>query len=292
MRTTMKSSWKGTGTEPVNIIKLPYIPPRRWRMSLGKKLDRAFGGGEEDEVAERPPSLSELVEEGQRAAHIDRGFLRPSGIMGCDRQNVFRLLRAPESPDVLKDCRINRVLDNGTAIHAVIQKYLGALPDYWFAPESKIQVEVHGVLVRGSCAGILIRRSDCYRFGVEIKTMKHDMFVKLDKPNPDHVAQASLYAKLHGVKWITILYWDKDQQHLKEYAVQAGKRWPDIKKRVVYLRDLAYSTVSDKELHWRNMDLSKLVAYNPDKCSPDFCAHWEFCRDYCKTPIQLNRRKF
>jgi hypothetical protein len=257
-------------------------------LSLKTVLDKALLGVEAppekkaetstDILKQKPPSLLEIIEESQDIQKERRGFLRPSAILGCDRQNVFRLLRAPKSPERI-DNRIQRILDNGTAVHSVVQGYLARHHDWWFAPEAKVLQEVDGTLIKGSCDGILIRRSDGYRFGIEVKTINHESWLKLTRPDPKHVFQASIYAVMNKVWWITIYYWDKDKQNHKEYPVSYdSSRWQEIKDRVKYLRGLADASVGNKPLHWPNATSASLPVFDKKQCDPNWCDYSEFCR--------------
>ena len=232
-------------------------------------------------IHEPPPSLRGIIEQAQALDGDCRGYLRPSSLWGCERACVYLLTRAPKSPD-LKNARLKRILDVGTATHTVVQGYLANHPEWWFAPEARVEVVVEGVRIKGSCDGILIRRSDGYRFGIEIKTKKHDLFDALVTPDPDHVRQASLYAKLHRVYWITILYWDKDQQHLKEYPVSYEEgMWESIKERIRTIKAFAEKAVGEgKPLYWENIDPECMPPFVKKRCDVGFCNYWEICRSH------------
>src|SRR5690606_22369345 len=142
---------------------------------------------------------------------------------GCDRQNVFHFQMVKPGGQKL-DGRMLRVLDNGTAVHDLVQdRYLAKHPDFWFVKEPKVTITISGAPIRGSCDGVIIRRRDMYRFGIEIKSSNHEEFMRLTKAKQMHVLQASLYMHIPDLPWITVVYWDKDKQHLKEYPVRASK---------------------------------------------------------------------
>lgn len=214
---------------------------------------------------EPPPSLIGLIDDVLERKTHKLNFFRPSMLGGCDRANVFHYMNAPYHPS-RQNPRMMRILDNGTVVHELIQKYLADHPEWWFAPESRIYVDIDGAWIRGSCDGVLIRRSDGYKFGIEIKTINHDEWLKLTKPKEGHVFQAGIYANVQKLTWVTVLYWDKNTQNLKEYPIKCRKShyWENMKARVKELKGF--------------IDRGELPRYDPSKCSTDFCNFVDFCR--------------
>lgn len=181
-------------------------------------------------LKQEPPSVVRAINEVLGTRDEDYRFFRPSMLHGCDRANVFHHLRAPMNQPQI-GAMLHKVLDNGTAIHSVIQGYLADHPGLFFAPETKVYLpELH---IRGSCDGVLTERKTGYRWGLEVKTINKRDFEKLTGPLEKHVAQASIYARLTGVWWITILYWSKDGGHsLREYHVPYDPaRWEALTAR-------------------------------------------------------------
>ena len=215
-------------------------------------------------MKKRPPSIIDLIEEVNQQSTELLHFFRPSMLFGCDRANVFHYQCAPFHPQRVSP-RLKRILDNGTAIHEVIQKYLSDHREWWFAPEARIYRRVAGAWIRGSCDGVLIRRSDMYRCGIEIKTINHEEFVRLAKAKPGHVDQATTYAKLMGLTWIVVVYWDKGTQNLKEFPVRVSeRRWNETKERVRHLK--------------MYVDKRELPKFNPSTCDVTFCTFVDHCR--------------
>lgn len=228
--------------------------------------DALLREGSDAALLEEPPDLEALIDEVLKRRTIRPHFFRPSMIGGCARQNVLHYRHAPTHPS-RQNPRMLRILDNGTAIHEVVQGYLADHPEWWFAKESRVQVKVAGALIRGSCDGVMIRRRDLYRFGVEIKTMAHEGFMRVNAPTDAHKLQARIYAKLQGLHWIVVLYWDKDKQHLKAFPVKDDPReWGSFKERVRELKAM--------------VDSGDLPKYDPQTCSaPDgFCEFEDVCR--------------
>jgi hypothetical protein len=217
-------------------------------------------------VVDQPPSLIEIIEgKAVRDRLPHAGFFRPSGLFGCDRSNVFHYQMVREEPNQITN-QLLRILDNGTAVHNVVQdEYLANDFDFWYVKEPRVKLLIRGAWVKGSCDGVLIRRSDMFRWGVEIKTINHDEFMRLTKPKEEHVFQASIYMNLQNLPWITIIYWDKDKQHLKEYHVRRNRKmWSEVEERVEYL----YSFVES----------DKLPAYDKATCNKTFCRYVTHCR--------------
>jgi len=226
-----------------------------------------------------PPSVVGLIDDvlERRAEKVQ--FFRPSMIWGCDRQNVFHYPQTVPAHPQRQDPRMMRVLDNGTAVHEVIQGYLADHPEWFFAKESRVYKKVAGAWIRGSCDGVLIRRSDGYRVGIEIKTIAHAEFLKLTKPKESHVRQASIYAKLQGLHWIVVVYWDKDKQNIKDFPVEYDPElWRETKKRVRRLK--AY------------VDAGKIPKFKVDQCNPTFCQYVDFCKKKGGQPHLVPERRW
>lgn len=220
----------------------------------------------ETPVVDQPPSLIQIVEARStrdRAPH--RGWFRPSGLFGCDRQCVFHYQMIRQDARNIDD-RLHRILENGTAVHSALQDvYLATHPDYWFIKEPKVERVIRGALVAGSCDGVMIRRSDGFRWGVEIKTINHDEFMRLTRPKEDHVFQSRIYMGLQELPFITILYWDKDKQLLKEFHVKRSRKmWSEVEDRVEYLHSFVES--------------GKLPKYDRATCNKTFCSYVKWCR--------------
>ena len=241
---------------------------------LSIKLKKAMLGEEEPTVQrgagvleylkERPPSIVQAIEDVLESRKVEHNFFRPSMLYGCDRANVYHYQNARRQPQQQENTML-RILDVGTHIHTIVQGYLADHPDYWFAPESRVNTEINGARIRGSCDGIMVRRSDGYRFALEIKSKAHNSFIKLTKPDPQHVRQACIYAALHKVHWITILYFDKNSQHLREFPVSVDpEKWDEVQARVKHLK--------------KYVDDKVLPRYDANTCDPSFCGFRGTCR--------------
>lgn len=215
---------------------------------------------------DEPPSLVEIVESyaaRQRTART--GFFRPSMLFGCDRANVFHYQMVREE-EQKHDGRMVRILDTGSALHELIQdKYLSSHPDYWFVKEPKVDLVIHGARVKGSCDGVMIHRRSMYKWGIEIKTINHEEFMRLVKPKDEHVFQANIYMTLQQLKYMTIFYWDKGASHIKEFHVRRSKTLrEELQERLEYLMEY--------------VEGDELPEYDKGTCNKSFCRYVRHCR--------------
>lgn len=253
---------------------------------MAKISTTSVGGGKkrklpvvqaEEPGEDLPPSLIGIIDDLLELKTKKIPHFRPSGLFGCDRSNVFYFKQVSWHPS-RQDPRMMRILDNGTAVHSVVQGYLSDHPDWFFAPEARGLLEVFpGVWLRGSCDGVLIHRRDGRRVGLELKTKGHEAFLSLTKPDPAHVSQARVYMRLMRLEWIVILYWDKDKQFLKEFPVKYDpKEWKKTKARVKHLHSFVES--------------GELPEFDPKTCSPDFCQYVDVCKKRGGKPELAQRR--
>lgn len=213
-----------------------------------------------------PPSVVSMIDQVIAAKAEKVPYFRPSMLAGCARMNMFFYESAPsEEPKI--EPTFARILDTGTALHSVVQGYLAGHRAVFFSPE--VPVYHPQLEIKGSCDGIFTRRHDGYRWGLEFKTIGAE-FAKLSGPKEHHVFQATVYAKLAGVRWMTLLYWGKERSAIKEYQVEADDRaWAFVVKRVTTLQAMARKKL--------------LPVFNQEECDAnvDLCryrTHCEQCR--------------
>ena len=79
----------------------------------------------------------------------------------------------------------------------------------------------------GSTDGVRITPD--YRYALEIKTINHDAFGKLTKPLPGHPKQFHCYMKGLDVPFGYILYYDKNNSAMQEFATPFSRPlWESI----------------------------------------------------------------
>ncbi len=268
----IKGTLKGAASveeEPKALVKKRQKKPQKL-MQTGEcpELEELMGSPPVDEA---PPSVIGLIDSVLLEKTTEMHYLAPSGMFKCPRAAVFQYWganrgRAPTPP------RFTRIVDEGSAVHSVLQRYLSDLRfDYWFIPETKNHVVIDDVNISGSCDGVLVRRSDGYRWGIEIKTKSVRSFEEAkasERPESADKKQALVYAVSQGLWWMTIIYWNKNTQELLEFNVQVSPQFYEkFKERVRYLKPFV---LDDTHTH--------LPEFDKGKCSTMFCKFVDECK--------------
>lgn len=211
-----------------------------------------------------PPSVMGLIERVMKDRNTRLHYFRPSMLAGCRRANCYWYNHTPEE-EPTHDPRMHRILDAGTANHRMVQGWLGNHYGIEFTPE--LPIYVPALRIRGSADGKLRRRSDGYAWGLEIKTKDHTALMSMSRPEKAHVVQASIYARLMGVHWITILYYDRGKQTMREFNVPYD---PKIWDEFVMVRIKELSAF---------VDAGEMPEFDSDECnkSIDFCKFVKRC---------------
>ena len=233
-------------------------------------VDVEWHGGDLQTLNAPPPSMIQVIQGVMQRRREERRWFRPSGFGGCRRSQVFFYLKTAEEPPQPDDT-LSMILETGTALHSMVQRWLAEHPGVFFVPE--VPVWLPELEIQGSSDGLLMfRRADkygsIYRWGFELKTIGPSGFDALSKPKPEHVVQATIYAKLMGVQWITILYYCKGTSRLKEFHVQVDEGiWEQVKERVAYLKD--------------HIHHGTLPEYDSKECrnSINLCRYVRYCHD-------------
>lgn len=225
-------------------------------------------GGDLQTLNAPPPSMIQIIQGVMQRRREERNWFRPSGFGGCRRSQIFFYQKTHEEPPQPDDT-LSMILETGTALHVMAQKWLSEHPGVFFVPE--VPVWLPELEIQGSSDGLLMfRQADqygsIYRWGFELKTIGPTGFDALTKPKPEHVVQATIYAKLMGVLWITILYYCKGTSKLKEFHVQVDEGiWEQVKERVYYLKD--------------HINAGTLPEFDPKECrnSINLCRYVRHC---------------
>lgn len=232
-------------------------------MGVGKIMGDLSQGKQVLESNVSLPLLIDIIEEVHKDCRSTANFIRPHMIGGCFRASVFHLQGRGTVPSRMNS-RIRRVLDNGSAVHSVVQRYLSESKDFFFAKEVPAFGYVGSVLVKGTCDGVLVRRNDKFCVCIEIKTINHAEWSKLSGAKEVHNQQALLYAYLLKIQWVKILYWDKDKQGLKEYGVQCTR---EAMKPILYRIGLIGDAVTS----------GGMPPFRKEECDPLFCQYYTHC---------------
>jgi hypothetical protein len=219
-----------------------------------------------------PPRVTTLMEDVIQGRQSEPPFFRPSSFGGCKRAQIFSYLRAPAEPQ-RHETKMALILDTGTALHGQLQGYLAEHPGVFFAPE--VPIWIPELEIKGHCDGILmLRKPDqngrLYRWGVEFKTIGEDGFDEKygPLPKPDHVVQASIYARLSGVWWISIVYYNKNRSLMKEFPVHYDPQvWDGVVSRVAEMKG--------------HVNRKTLPVYDAQECKDHmtFCRHVTHCHE-------------
>jgi hypothetical protein len=213
-----------------------------------------------------PPSVAGIIDEVLKGRNTEVQFFRPSMVSACTRANVYHYMKAPTNPPNTSPV-LHRILDTGTALHEVVQKYIGSHYDVLFAPE--VRVHDPHLSVKGSCDGVLIERATGYRWAIEIKTIGDSGYKKLTGPKPEHIEQATIYMALLGVRWCSFLYVNKNTQVIREFLHEFQPEvWEGLRERLLELKAYAEEgrtpPFSSKEC-LASIDLCRYVGHCQDQ---------------------------
>ena len=137
------------------------------------------------------------------------------------------------------DNQLNRLFDLGTLIHWYVQSNLlraGRLK------AAEVLVEDKSLGVRGSGDGIAyvyVNSNEAEEALLEVKSMNTFQFGSLQAPVETQVKQATIYAKILGLKWILMFYYDKNTSAIKTFVVQPNEafflRFADLARTLTQL---------------------------------------------------------
>jgi CRISPR/Cas system-associated exonuclease Cas4 (RecB family) len=208
--------------------------------------------------------------------------------IGCARLLYYRYIE--EEPQENIPTRIRRIFDTGHGVHAQLQGYLNNI-----AKKLKSETFVDEAVVNGKNSDV----ADSYeidsttdgiwtitapklslRYGLEIKSMKDDLFKRLNGPEKYHVVQSIVYMACLDLPFMVVLYYNKNDSSMAEFVIEFdGDIWKAVTKKINYVRRCA---VDEKE---------------PER---ELGFHCKTCRyaHVCKPPkpekrnIRVGRRKF
>lgn len=108
------------------------------------------------------------------------------------------------------------IFDIGHALHARVQRALSKALGEHFEAEVPVNI-IEALIADGSADGVLDMGD--HRVVLEIKTINASEFADLNKPKPDHVLQASLYATGLDIPFICFLYIGKENLMMKQFPI-------------------------------------------------------------------------
>jgi len=178
-----------------------------------------------------------------------KGGISPCGNypMGCARMLYYRYIGEP--PESRIDPRLRRIFDTGHAVHGQLQGYLGKLAKELgdvFVDEATFNEDTSPVAAQyeidSTTDGIYSVKTPNLdlRFGIEIKTMKAELFKGLNKPSPENVIQSHVYMACLDLPAMTIVYYNKNDSTMMEFLIPFQQEiWDSIAEKIVYVRKCA-----------------------------------------------------
>lgn len=209
--------------------------------------------------------------------------------MGCACLLYYRYIE--EEPRTHIDPRTRRIFDTGHKVHDQLQGYLKRIAEWSegaevFVKEAMFNEDNSAVAkkyeIESTTDGIWeIKIPDLnIRFGIEIKSMKTELFKTLNAPKPETVVQAMIYMACLDLPLVTIIYYNKNDSVMMEFPMTFDQKvWDAVVDKINYVREAA-------------------VDEKPPKQEVGF--HCKRCRYYhvCKPPkpqrksVSFGRRKF
>lgn len=166
---------------------------------------------------------------------VRQGYFHPSAVGMCGRRNVYEVIRAPLTTDVLKPQTLE-IFELGHSIHALVQKrfhdYLGPWLrskglEYEFEDEVPHNPEIDALFlalrVGGTADGLLkivAPKLWSMRAVLEIKSINDANCGKLKGPKDEHVEQAHLYAYRFNCPLIILWYYNKNNSSRRVYVLR------------------------------------------------------------------------
>lgn len=169
--------------------------------------------------------------------------------IGCGRQLWYRYI-GEEAHDKTPP-RMRRIFDTGTKVHEQLQGYLSIIAKRTngaevFVKEAGFNEKNSSVAssydIESTTDGIwTIDVPDLnLRFGLEIKSMKDDLFKKLNGPESYHVVQCHVYMACLDIPIMVVLYYNKNDSSMAEFAVVFNDEiWKAIADKINYVRKCA-----------------------------------------------------
>jgi len=165
--------------------------------------------------------------------------------MGCGRMLYYRYIG--EEPVQRTKPRNRRIFDTGTQIHIQLQAYLNEIArrsneEYDFNDEvgisPKTSQEANRLEIVSTTDGIFeIKLGNQIRFGLEIKSIKTELFDKLNGPKPEHIVQSTLYMACLDLPLMNILYYNKNTSSILEFPLVFDPEiWKAISKKILFVR--------------------------------------------------------
>ena len=167
-------------------------------------------------------------------------------IMGCSRMMYHRYIS--DEPRGNIPPRTRRIFDTGSKVHEQLQGYLHKIAAATNGAEvfvdeanmnasnSKMADELE---IESTTDGIWEIKMPALklRFGLEIKSMKAELFKGLNKAHNETVVQSHVYMGCLDLPAMTILYYNKNDSTMAEFCIPFDQKiWDAIVKKIKFIR--------------------------------------------------------
>ena len=205
-----------------------------------------------------------------RGSHADKR-IHPSSFMGeCLRKLYYRFTDVVPTNEIeVVSPSVQRIFDVGTFWHIYLQNVFHKA-GIQIAREQPVRSDY--LMLNGRADSILMYKSK--KYVGEIKSISGKGFWALQAPKPEHIDQATVYAKVLGIKEIIFIYINKELGLTKIFLAPASsKSFRIFTERVDLFKEYLSSKV-----------LPEKVCANPIKPRARAC---EFC-NHCFNDSQDN----
>jgi CRISPR/Cas system-associated exonuclease Cas4 (RecB family) len=181
--------------------------------------------------------------------------------MGCSRQLYYSVTGAKGESSW--PTRVRRILDTGTAIHALLQAYLTECAHRTQGDQFLDEVDINPAEnetagkydLSGHMDGLYICKPndvDSIRFGLEIKTINEQGYKETSGPHPEHLIQGTIYQKCLDLPVMVYLYYNKNDSSIAEFAIPFDPlRWDAIAAKLDFVRIAALENkMPEQEVSW------------------------------------------
>lgn len=209
-------------------------------------------------------------------------------LMGCGRMLYYRYIGL-EPRDKIPP-RLRRIFDTGHHVHAQLQGYLSILSSRLdcetFVDEAPCNMKNSKVAdqyeIESTTDGIwtLSAPEHELRFGLEIKSMKDELFKKLNGAESYHIMQCMVYMACLDLPFMVVLYYNKNDSSLAEYVLHFDdKMWKAVTDKINHVRECAVDEEEpEREIGFHCRTCRYSYVCNPPK--PE------------KKNVRMGRRKF
>jgi hypothetical protein len=177
--------------------------------------------------------------------------IRPSEIGGCTRKIVSSILGI--GSDELVTPQQQRIFDNGNYVHkrylksyiprigcvAKVKDIDGKIKEFIDFP-----IENKEYWLKGKPDAIIFNDENGLPYIFELKSIKQELFIGLQQPDPSYIAQVHIYMFLTNIPRAIVFYENKNTQDIKEFEILKDQNLLDsllLKIKLIQKYVLEYS---------------------------------------------------